>query len=212
MKRCKTSTLILIPFLFAFVLGACQGKTDSEPYPTLIVDPPAVPTSSGPIVMEVDELILATIFAVEQGDKDFWTLAGNSYYPALHQSYTSVDDFVSQMDQTTKAYDFQCRSVQRYPWLNYYGGVEGDLLSIVFTASGNEFYDESGVLSPEMGVFEVSFLIGDNDDIFHLQSTGFPASSGETLEELYQNSISYREERMGQSNKELQIEPCPNLE
>lgn len=209
MIRHRYLIFFLIPVLLVFSISACQATPDKDLNPTSIVEPPAVPTSAGPLTIEADQLLMRTRVAVEQGDRDFWALAGGSYYPALHPSYSSVDDFADQLDQITRAYDFQCQAVLRFPWLDPSAGGDRELLSILFSAAGNETYPESGVLTPEIGVFEVAFMIAEDGEIYQLQNAGFTSSTGETPEEQYQNLISYREERIDQT---LQLEPCPPLE
>ncbi len=191
--------------LIAIFFSACNSKTQ------FTVEPPNPVTPTGPLNMEEAQLLLNTRSAVEQGDPEFWKNAGESFYPILHPSFASVDDFVNRMDQYTSVFDFQCQAVLRFPKVTYSGDVKGQILSLVFTASGNESYqaaaESHAVLVPEIGVFEVRYLMDENQDkSFYLDDAGFIASSGSTLEELYQNLISSRKNRMGEG---LQIDPCP---
>lgn len=114
------------------------------------------------------------------------------------------------MDLYTRVFDIQCQVVLRYPSLSYTGELEGQVLSLVFSASGNDLYQESDMLVPDLGVFEVSYLVDENDAMaFYLMNASFIASEGETLEDLYKNFISFRVERLDKDGWELQIDPCP---
>ena len=189
----------------AQIITACVNPQKQDLPPTSIVEPGAVPTSAGPLEMDSDLLLVQTKAAVEQGNRDFWLQAGQSFIPGLPPEYTSVDEFVDQMDLYSQVFDLQCQLVLRYPWND---GYVGEVVSIVFSASGNEDYESSEVLVPEIGVFEVAYLVDDgNTSIFNLVRSSFISSTGETPDEKYQNLISFREGRM-----ELNKFPCPELE
>ena len=203
--------------LIVLLLTACNSKLEDTVEYTIeqpgqhTVEPPEPNSPLGPLVMEEAQLLITTKTAVEFGDLEFWKSAGQSAYPILHPRFASVNDFASQMDQYTSVFDFQCQAVLRYPKESNSGDVEDQILSLVFTASGNDSYQEAAethsVLVPELGVFEVRYLVDENNELaFYLDDAGFIASNGEDLEELYQNFISSRKNRLGDG---LLIDPCP---
>lgn len=198
--------------LVALFFSACNSKIEHTVEYT--VEPPNPISPVGPLIMEEDQLLINTKSAVEQGDLEFWKRAGQSAYPILHPRFASVNDFASKMNQYTSVFEFQCQAVLRYPNESSSEGVGGQILSLVFTASGNDSYQAAAeahtVLVPELGVFEVSYLMDENSDlVFYLDDTGFIASEGETLEDLYKNFISFREKMLDKHGWELQIDPCP---